>query len=244
MNDHLCSRRFTPTCTPMIMIDTLHPYLIPLKKHFEAKADVENASKMRAYMKDQFVFYGIKATERRELMKDHRKNEGIPTTEDIPLIVADAWNLAHREYQYFALDLLARNIEDMPKTTIKLVEKCMVKKSWWDTVDMLAIHCAGPLMKGDTELSAKVNEKWIGSKNKWLNRAALIFQIKYKEDTDQALLFENIEKMCDHDDFFTRKAIGWALREHGKTFPAAVKKFVKETPHLSELSKREALRNL
>ena len=228
----------------MIMIDTLHPYLIPLKKRFESLADVDNAAKMRAYMKDQFVFYGIKAGDRRDLIKDHEVCEGKPKVEEIAQIVTDSWELAHREYQYVALDLLMGNIKKMPKDTIKLVERCITKKSWWDTVDMLAIHCAGPLLRAHPDCIEKTNEKWVCSKNKWLNRSALLFQVKYKEATDQIMLFENIEKMCGHDDFFTRKAIGWALREHGKTFPKEVKRFVKETPQLSELSKREALRNI
>ena len=228
----------------MIMIDTLHPYLIPLKKRFESLTDVDSAQRMRAYMKDKFVFYGINATERRDLIKDHNRSEGKPEVKDIPRIVGDAWELAQREYQYVALDLLMGNIKRMDKEHLKLIEKCITKKSWWDTVDMLAIHCAGPLLKANPELIEKTNEKWISSKNSWLNRTALLFQVKYKEETDQSLLFDNIEKMCDKDDFFTRKAIGWALREHGKTFPKEVKKFVKETPQLSELSKREALRNL
>ncbi len=228
----------------MIMIDTIHPYLVPLKKRFESLADVDNAAKMRAYMKDQFVFYGINASDRRDLIKDHEKCEGKPKLEDVVQIVTDSWELAHREYQYVALDLFMGNVKKMPIETIKLVEKCITRKSWWDTVDMLAIHCAGPLLRANPDCLVKTNEKWISSKNKWLNRSALLFQIRYKEATDRTMLFDNIEKMCDHDDFFTRKAIGWALREHGKTYPKEVKRFVKDTPHLSELSKREALRNI
>lgn len=228
----------------MIMIETLHPYLIPIKKRFESLANVDSASKMRAYMKDQFVFYGINAKDRRDLMKELQVSEGKAEAADIPQIVSDAWDLAQREYQYVALDMLMVHAKSMDKDGLKLIEKCITKKSWWDTVDMLAIHCAGPLLKAHPELIEKTNEKWISSKNTWLNRSALLFQVKYKEETDQEMLYDNIEKMCDKDDFFTRKAIGWALREHAKTFPKEVKAFVKDTPHLSELSKREALRNI
>lgn len=228
----------------MLMIDTLHPYLIPLKKRFESSANVENAGKMRSYLKDQFVFYGINAAERRDLMKEHAIHEGQPEVEEIPQIVKDAWELAHREYQYIALDMLMANIKKMPPSTIKLVERCITKKSWWDTVDMLATNCAGPLLKNEPELREKINEKWISSKNMWLNRSALLFQIKYRKDTDQKMLFSNIDAMIEHDDFFIKKAIGWALREYAKTNPEEVRKFVKRTPELSELSKREALRNI
>ncbi|MQA26382.1 MAG: DNA alkylation repair protein, partial [Micromonosporaceae bacterium] len=41
------------------------------------------------------------------------------------------------------------------------------------------------------------------------------------------------------------KAIGWALRQHGKTNPAAVRRFVRaHRAQLSPLSVREALKHL
>ncbi|HTE56713.1 MAG TPA: DNA alkylation repair protein [Kofleriaceae bacterium] len=45
-------------------------------------------------------------------------------------------------------------------------------------------------------------------------------------------------------EFFLRKAIGWALRQHSRTDPAAVKRYVAAHPELSGLSKREALKHV
>ena len=45
-------------------------------------------------------------------------------------------------------------------------------------------------------------------------------------------------------DFFARKAIGWALRQHARTDPAWVLHFVAGHPELSGLSRREALKHL
>ena len=45
----------------------------------------------------------------------------------------------------------------------------------------------------------------------------------------------------DDDEFFIRKAIGWALREHSKRFPQEVKQFIKSTD-LKPLSTREGLK--
>ncbi|HNK43068.1 MAG TPA: DNA alkylation repair protein, partial [Flavobacteriales bacterium] len=77
----------------------------------------------------------------------------------------------------------------------------------------------------------------------WLNRTAILFQNRWKQETDQALLFANIDRHALHKDFFIRKAIGWALRELGKTNPGAVLDFVRSRK-LSPLSEREALRGL
>ena len=46
-------------------------------------------------------------------------------------------------------------------------------------------------------------------------------------------------------EFFIRKGIGWALRDHARTDPAWVLAFVDaHGDHLSGLSRREALRHL
>ena len=51
--------------------------------------------------------------------------------------------------------------------------------------------------------------------------------------------------LCAHEEeFFIRKAIGWALREYAKTDKAAVKDFVGQNREsLSALSIREALKH-
>jgi 3-methyladenine DNA glycosylase AlkD len=55
-------------------------------------------------------------------------------------------------------------------------------------------------------------------------------------------LFHYIELTKEENEFFIRKAIGWALREYAKTDAASVHRFVMETP-LSPLSKKEALKH-
>jgi 3-methyladenine DNA glycosylase AlkD len=75
----------------------------------------------------------------------------------------------------------------------------------------------------------------------WLNRSSLLFQLKYKQKTDTALLASYIETLAPSKEFFIRKAIGWILREYAKTNPDWVQEFV-DTHELSGLSKREALK--
>ena len=51
-------------------------------------------------------------------------------------------------------------------------------------------------------------------------------------------------KCCHEEEFFIRKAIGWALREYFRADPKSVKEFVKNNEtKLSNLSKREALKH-
>ena len=53
------------------------------------------------------------------------------------------------------------------------------------------------------------------------------------------------DKQLAYDaDFFSRKAIGWALRDHAGSDPTWVRAFVVAHPGLSGLSRREALKHL
>ena len=83
--------------------------------------------------------------------------------------------------------------------------------------------------------------RWRKSKDFWLRRSAILFQLNYKADTDFGLLCDIICENLGSDEFFINKAIGWALRQYTRTDPDAVRRFVASTP-LHPLSAREALK--
>jgi 3-methyladenine DNA glycosylase AlkD len=81
----------------------------------------------------------------------------------------------------------------------------------------------------------------LNSNNIWLQRSALLFQLKYKENLDTVLLASTINSLLGSKEFFINKAIGWILREFSKTNPKWVLEFAGKTA-LSSLSRKEALR--
>jgi 3-methyladenine DNA glycosylase AlkD len=81
------------------------------------------------------------------------------------------------------------------------------------------------------------------SGNRWLIRTAILFQLKYKDKTDEVLLFGLCKQYAGEKEFFIKKAIGWALRQYAHTRPEAVRKFVKQHT-LQPLSIREAMKHL
>ena len=88
-------------------------------------------------------------------------------------------------------------------------------------------------------------DRWLRSDNVWLIRSAILHQNCWKADTDQTWLFGACRLSCAHNDFFVRKAIGWALRSYAFVEPDAVRAFVSECgDSLSGLSRREALKHL
>ncbi|MGL5330125.1 MAG: DNA alkylation repair protein, partial [Peptostreptococcaceae bacterium] len=104
---------------------------------FKDNKDENNAISMKKYMKDNFEFLGIKKPTRNELQKQYIKNISVESSIDKEL-VNKLWEEDQREFQYLALDYLIKNKKKLVKEDITLLEKIIVEKSWWDTVDLIA----------------------------------------------------------------------------------------------------------
>ncbi|MGE6204914.1 DNA alkylation repair protein [Guptibacillus hwajinpoensis] len=209
-----------------------------LQKELEPLQNPEQAKKMEKYMRNQFPFLGIKTPERRKAVINALKMHGNPDLDTPKELLEKLWALPEREYQNAALDLLDR-VKRFPKDYIDLIEQLIVTKSWWDTVDGLAVHSAGVYFQQFPDQIAPITEEWVNSPNLWLNRSALLFQLSYKDSTDIDRLKRYILLHKDSNEFFIQKAIGWSLREYSKTDPETVKTFI-EHQTLPPLSKREA----
>ncbi len=220
----------------------MHPYIVPVAKLFKQAVNAENAVGAKAYMRNQFEFFGIKSADRQNISKTYMK-AGLPDYADLEIIVKELWQLPEREFQYFAIDLMAAMKKQWTAGIIKLIEFVLLNKSWWETVDHAATDLTGPYFKMFPQQINKITGNWSRSDNFWLQRSSIMFQKKYKKETDTALLGKYILKHIQSTEFFIQKAIGWALREYSKTNAAWVKKFVKENK-LAPLSEREALKRI
>lgn len=217
------------------------PYLQNLKTLFEQHANPAQAGPMAAYMRHQFEFLGIKGPVQKALLKQFFAEHGLPAIDQLEELVRSLWNWPEREYHYVALTFLDRRQKQLTPEVLPLLEHLITTNSWWDTVDAIASHNVGTLLRQYPSCRDAALEPWRNSENLWLRRTTLLFQLGYKAETDRALLFSLIEQNSDSKEFFIQKAIGWALREYSKVAPEAVQAFVAETP-LAALSRREALK--
>jgi 3-methyladenine DNA glycosylase AlkD len=210
---------------------------------FEARRDAARAVAMAAYMRDHFRFLGIATPERRALARQATNGTAIPTERQLAAVARACWARNEREYQYFATDYAQRHVRVCSPTFLGHVRWLVAHKSWWDTVDALA-PVAGSLVLAHPELASTMDE-WIGDADFWVARVALLHQLRYKQRTDADRLFAYCTQRAGDNEFFIRKAIGWALREYSKTDPDAVNRYVtKMGAKLSPLSRREALKRL
>ncbi len=209
---------------------------------FYENRNMEQAKKMAVYMKDNFPFLGIQKPIRMQLQKKFIKEAKKNIVIDWNFIFI-LWNLPEREFQYLAIDYLIALKNSLKKGDITKIEKLITEKSWWDSVDLLSAHLIGTVcMKYPTLIKSHIL-KWAEGENIWLLRTGILFQLKYKENTDTALLSSIIIKHSYSKEFFIKKAIGWALREYSKTNPQWVKLFT-ESNSLQPLSLREGTKYL
>jgi 3-methyladenine DNA glycosylase AlkD len=129
------------------------------------------------------------------------------------------------------------------KNDIDKLESLLIKKSWWDSVDIMAESLVGSLCLLNPGLINSHVLKWNKNKNIWLVRTSILFQLKYKKDTDTQILTAVITTNSNTNEFFINKAIGWALREYSKTNQEWVKDFI-DNHSLNKLSVREASKYL
>jgi 3-methyladenine DNA glycosylase AlkD len=216
-------------------------YLAVISEKFSSAKDDENADKMKAYMRNQFEFLGITSPQRNFLQKQIYAQFGKPIKDDALYIVDELWKFQEREYQYFAMDILDRSIKDQPASTVGLIEELLITKSWWDTIDFISASIVGKFFTIHKEIIPPITKRWMDSGNFWLQRSCILFQLKYKHKTDLSLLYSFINRLKSSDEFFIRKAIGWALREYSKTDPEEVLNYV-NYQSLKPLSRREALK--
>ena len=218
----------------------MHPYTSQIQNNLAAHANPLEALPMKRYMRDQFEFLGIKTPQRSALMNEFILAHGLPAESELENVISDLWSLTEREYQYTALGLIEKMEKKLPVDFLYILEKLIITKSWWDTVDTIAGGPIGTLLLRFPQARIEFLPRWQNAGNIWLRRTAILFQLGYKDKTDFNLLRAIIEENLGSKEFFINKAIGWALRQYSRVDGPGVREFVAATP-LSPLSAREAL---
>jgi len=219
-----------------------------IRKGLADVADPQRAPAMQAYMKSELPFFGVPAPAARRVFRAAIDAHPPPDRESWLDSVAALWDEAeHREERYGAL-ALARHRRYRPLQDADLLPfyaQLVRSGAWWDLVDDIASHLVGPILLSHRETAAPVVRGWSTDDDRWLRRTSVICQLGAKDRTDVDLLTAAIDANVDDRDFFLRKAIGWALREHARTDPDWVRAFVAaRSDRLSGLSRREALKHL
>jgi 3-methyladenine DNA glycosylase AlkD len=164
-------------------------FIVSLEKAFQENNNSENAFAMAKYMKNKFVFFGIRTTERRQLLKEiwnQNKQEVAFNSRAIALYL---FAKQEREFHYCAIEILIKELhEKYTKEDIDFIEKLITTNSWWDSVDTIAKNILENYLLEFPNCIEETILRLSNSENMWLNRSALLFQLGYKDKTNFNLL--------------------------------------------------------
>ncbi|MEF2265830.1 DNA alkylation repair protein [Janthinobacterium sp. LS2A] len=219
---------------------------VGLKIALEAAAEPGRAAPMQAYMRDQFIFLGVAAPQRRlaarDLLAGLKGIDAATLLEHAQLL----WQQPQREYQHVALDMLALHWRQLNIAHLPALLALARQRAWWDSVDGMA-GIVGEVLQAEHQRGgdghAHMDDALL-HEDFWLRRIAMLHQLGWRADTGAGWLFGAALALAHEDEFFIRKAIGWALRDYARHAPEAVTAFANaHRQKLSALSYREALKH-
>ena len=227
-----------------------HPDLVSeVRAALVARADPERALGQQRYMKSSMPYFGLTSPQLKTALGPLLRYPGLAmgSREQWEATIRALWDGATHREQWYAAIALARHRPYrtwVDSDAMPLWESLIRAGAWWDVVDDIATHLVRDTVLAHPTVEGLRMRDWAGSDSLWVRRAAIICQVGARDRLDQHLLSDVIEPNIDDPDFFSRKAIGWALRDHARVDPAWVRAFVDAHPGLSGLSRREALRHL
>jgi 3-methyladenine DNA glycosylase AlkD len=223
-----------------------------VRARLAAAADPARADPMRRYMRSTMPFRGVPAQLVRSICREVLAARPLPDEDAWRAAVDGLWDGAgYREERYAAIQLTGHRLYRAYQRpgTLGLYRHLVVSGAWWDLVDPVAGNRVGPILRAYHDQVAPTIRAWAVEDDLWLRRTAILCQLGSKERTDVDLLADvvlgNLEGSLHGREFFVRKAVGWALRQHARTDPDWVRRFVAQhQDRLSGLSRREALKHL
>jgi len=225
-----------------------HPVIVEVRAALEKAADPVKAPKMQAYMKSTMPYRGVSSPEQKAIWKTVFLAHPLSSSHEWQEVALKLWREAtFREERYGAIALtgLRQYASHRTMDAIPMFEEMIVTGAWWDFVDAIAGRQLGDVLRAQPARMAKLMRRWSRDPQMWKRRSSILCQLMFKGDTDLKLLYDCIEPNLADKQFFIRKAIGWALRQHAWTDPREVKRYVKANKsRLSGLSVREALKNM
>ncbi|MDA3904636.1 MAG: DNA alkylation repair protein [Bacteroidales bacterium] len=104
-------------------------YIKLLEEEFIINANSANAISQKAYLKNQFEFFGMTAPLRREIQKPFLVKAYLPPKKELEGLVKELWQKPQREYQHFALELTYKYVNQMEMKDIELFEFMVINKA-------------------------------------------------------------------------------------------------------------------
>ena len=229
-------------------------FAVAVRDALAGVGDPQRALGQQAYMKSTLPYRGLTSAELGAVLRPLLADPSLApeSRDEWEAGVHALWDHpAYREERYaahaFTGHRAARAWQD--PDALPLYRHMVETGAWWDHVDALAADRFGPILLSHRGIVTPVMRSYAVDGHLWVRRTAILVQLKHRDATDLDLLTDvldaNLEDSLHGREFFIRKAVGWALRQHARTAPDWVRAYVASRgDRLSGLSRREALKHL
>lgn len=223
--------------------------LTAILSDMESAGDPERAAGMKAYMKSNLAFYGLKKAEVDAFAKRFYTAHKKLSAEEVIRLVDGL--MASDNFDEISLGVV------IARLYWKAFDPSHLDSVWrpwfdactsWAHCDELATRGAGMIVERFPAAGIPTVYCWRTSEHLWTRRASLLchFPLIRSQQVRVDVLLDTCDALAEEDEFFIQKAIGWTLRSLGdKGYAAeAVRFMVANRERLSKLALREGSRKL
>jgi 3-methyladenine DNA glycosylase AlkD len=244
-----------------------HVLIRAIRDRLRRAGNPVRAAGMQRYLKSEMPCRGVSMPHQRAIWGELFREHPLSSARQWQGVAFELWRRADcREERYAAIALTDWKpyAPYLTYDVVPMVEEMIVTGAWWDYVDWLASHQLGAILAREraARRGARMGalmKRWAKGDDLWKRRAAILCQLRFRSETDLDLLYACLEPNLLNrepargsqppdqlqNDFFIRKAVGWALRQYAWSDPDEVRRYAAaQRKRLSPLSIREALKNI
>ena len=221
-----------------------------LTRELVAVSTPERAVQEKAYLKSSLEHLGATVPQIRSAVKAVTRAYPRLDHDEVVSLVDALWVDPVHERRFAAVEILEEHLQLLTPADLAVVERLVRDSRTWALVDGLAASVAGGIVEAagsDQPLVSRTLDCWATDENFWVRRSALLALLPglRRGAGDFARFGRYADGMLEEREFFIRKAIGWVLRETGKSRPDEVRDWL--TPRIGRvagLTLREAVKYL
>lgn len=210
----------------------------------EAEADVARAKSSQRFFKGEVALFGVPAAAQRKFAKSLVQRLKADWSWSQAVRLADILiKDPHLEAKSVGLLVLGEFRDDFPVNLLPRLKSWLAWHSGnWATVDLLAPDLLGALLDRHPDLITDV-ESWTESRSLWVRRGAAVAFVKHaRKGKHLGVVYRIARRLLDDEEDLMHKAVGWLLREAGKTDRERLERFLlKHGPRIPRTTLRYAI---
>jgi len=192
-------------------------------------ADRKRARSNQRFFKEPVALLGIDTATLRDVQRDLVRGPAAGwTIRDAVRFCEAMLRDPHLEARALGFGMVARFAGQAPPELLPTLERWLARYCGnWALVDTLAPAVLGPLLDGHRELIPVVLG-WTTSPNLWLRRGAVVsFVLLARKGRHLAATYRIATTLFGDREDLIHKAVGWLLREAGKTDMPRLERFLR-----------------